>query len=143
MRYAGPREAIWHAIMPARTTAARTSSSGRDHAGVGSYYGTYDAQEIFDELEAALASEPMFFEHVLLRACGWMASGKTCPHDGEEHVFLSGTMVREDAVRRASARGVQAPRGRPHPHQGLRDSPDLGPPLPFGADLYVRRGKRA
>jgi sulfate adenylyltransferase len=118
MRYAGPREALLHAVFRQNYGCSRLIV-GRDHAGVADYYGPFDAQDIFDEIpEGSVQIEPMKIDWTFwCYRCGGMASERTCPHDQGDHLLLSGTKLRQALVEGAD---IPAEFSRPEVLQVLR-----------------------
>jgi len=96
MRYAGPREALLHALFRQNYGCAYLIV-GRDHAGVGDYYGPFDAHAIFDDIPVdALETQPLKIDWTFwCNKCEGMSSMKTCPHDASERLLLSGTKLRK------------------------------------------------
>jgi len=119
MRYAGPREALLHALFR-QNFGCTHMIIGRDHAGVGNYYGPFEAQDIFDELwDGALLCKPLKIDWTFwCYKCGGMASMKTCPHTKEDRLLLSGTMLRKSL---SEGKDIPAEFSRPEVLAILRD----------------------
>ncbi len=119
MRYAGPREALLHAVFR-QNYGCTHLIVGRDHAGVGDYYGPFDAQKIFYEIpEDALKLKPLPIDWTFwCYTCNGMASMKTCPHSREERLFLSGTALRKNL---SEGKEIAAEFSRPEVLEILRD----------------------
>ena len=119
MRYAGPREALLHALFR-QNYGCSHQIVGRDHAGVGSYYGPFDAHHIFDEIpKGSLETQPLKIDWTFwCYQCGGMASARTCPHDEKERLLVSGTKLRKWL---SEASDVPAEFSRPEVLEILRD----------------------
>jgi sulfate adenylyltransferase len=119
MRYAGPREALLHALFR-QNYGCSHQLLGRDHAGVGSYYGPFDAHRIFDEIPpGSLETQPLKIDWTFwCYACGGMASARTCPHDEKDRLLVSGTKLRKWLSERSE---VPAEFSRPEVLEILRD----------------------
>jgi len=119
MRYAGPREALLHAVFRQNYGCSHLIV-GRDHAGVGSYYGPFDAHHIFDKIPAgSMETQPLKIDWTFwCYKCGGMASARTCPHDEEHRLLLSGTKLRKMLSEGAE---VPAEFSRPEVLQVLRN----------------------